>query len=85
MLTLFKRHAFSKCRRVDEKCSKQKKNFSMVLIKLIDQLIVNKRLSFKWFYFSIFAYILCNTNSIYYLIILTSVYVALIRFRALQE
>ena len=48
---LFKQHVFSKCQ--------------MVLILLIYHLIVNKRLSFMWFYFSLFAYILCNTNSAY--------------------
>ena len=45
------------------------RNGSMVLIKLIDQLIVNKRLSFKGFYVSMFAYILCNTNLTQYMVL----------------
>ena len=70
-LDFFKRQGFSKFRCVDEKrCSvgvdQTKMGFmpkwKLGIDEIIDQLILNKRLILKWFYFSMFAYILCSTN-----------------------
>ena len=38
-------------------------------IDLMDWSTVNKRRCFKWFYFSMFAYILCNTNLTQYMVL----------------
>ena len=65
MLALFKRHVFSKVNVLMKNVvDKNRLDTEMGAWYKLNQLILNKRLSFKWFYFSMFAYILCNTNSV---------------------